>query len=180
MGQMGKWPWQCTTTGLDNSIELWMEKIRQAVTEIWVPQVWQPPAHPPARTVTTIPLQPEGLRGKKKHAIFNIDDLEQGCSISSVWARILFTRERKGFHCHVVIMTTIRCTNVTLRSNTWMVDSVLFPDGMTPGLTAVSHTATWPFSLTIRAPRLSEPPSMVHATFPEMKQDKLYSKSVQS
>ena len=62
---MGKLPWQCTTTGLDNSIELRMEKIRQAVTEIWVPQVWQPPARPPARTVTTIPLQPEGLRGKK-------------------------------------------------------------------------------------------------------------------
>ena len=72
MGQMGKWPWQCTTTGLDNSSELRMEKIRQAVTEIWVPQVWQPPARPPARTVTTIPLQPEGLRGKKNinHAIF--------------------------------------------------------------------------------------------------------------
>ena len=46
-GQMGKLPWQCTTTGLDNSIELRMEKIRQAVTEIWVPQVWQPPARPP-------------------------------------------------------------------------------------------------------------------------------------
>ena len=40
MGQMGKWPWQCTTTGLDNSTELRMEKIRQAVTEIWVPQIW--------------------------------------------------------------------------------------------------------------------------------------------
>ena len=26
-----------------------MEKIRLAVTEIWVPQVWQPPARPPAR-----------------------------------------------------------------------------------------------------------------------------------
>ena len=64
MGQMGKWPWRCTTTGLDNSTELRMEKIHQAVTEIWVPQVWQPPAHPPARTVTTIPLQPGGLRGK--------------------------------------------------------------------------------------------------------------------
>ena len=59
MGQMGKWPWQCTSTGLDNSTELRMEKIRQAVTEIWVPQVWQPPARPPARTVTTIPLEPE-------------------------------------------------------------------------------------------------------------------------
>ena len=65
MGKMGKWPWQCTTTGIDNSTELRMEKIHQAVTEIWVPQLWQPPARPPARTVTTIPLQPEGLRGKK-------------------------------------------------------------------------------------------------------------------
>ena len=36
----------CTTTGLDNSIELWTEKIRQAVTEIWLLQVWQPPARP--------------------------------------------------------------------------------------------------------------------------------------
>ena len=70
MQQMGKWAWQCTTTGLDNSIELRTEKIHQAVTEIWVPQVWQPPARPtarpPARTVTTIPLQPGGLRGKKQ------------------------------------------------------------------------------------------------------------------
>ena len=68
LGQMGKWPWRCTTTGLDNSTELRIEKIHQAVTEIWVPQVWQPPARPPtrpaARTVTTIPLQPGGLRGK--------------------------------------------------------------------------------------------------------------------
>ena len=48
IGKMGKWPWQCTTTGLDNCIELRMEKIRQAVTDIWVPQVWQPPARPPA------------------------------------------------------------------------------------------------------------------------------------
>ena len=74
---MGVWAWQCTTTGLDNSIELRTKKIHQAVTEIWVPQVWQPPAQPPARppaspparpparTVTTIPLQPGGLRGKK-------------------------------------------------------------------------------------------------------------------
>ena len=51
-----------TTIGLENSTELWMEKIRHAVTEIWFPQVWQPPA----LTVTTIPLQPGGLRGEKK------------------------------------------------------------------------------------------------------------------
>ena len=56
---------QCSTIGLDNSTELRMEKIRQAFTEIWVPQVWQPPTRPVAGTVTTIPLQPEGLRGKK-------------------------------------------------------------------------------------------------------------------
>ena len=77
MGQMGIWPWQCTPTGLDNSTELRMEKIHQAVTEIWVPQVWQPPARPaarpPARTVTTIPLQPGGLRGKKCQGIYKND-----------------------------------------------------------------------------------------------------------
>ena len=52
MGQMGIWPWQCTPTGPDNSTELRMEKIRQAVTEMWVPQVWQPPARPPAHLPT--------------------------------------------------------------------------------------------------------------------------------
>ena len=65
--QMGKWPWQCRTTGLDNSTELRMEKIHQEVTEIWVPQIWQPPA----RTVTTIPLQPGGLRGKNLYRATN-------------------------------------------------------------------------------------------------------------
>ena len=63
MGQMGKWPWQCTTTGLDNSTELRMEKIHQEVTEIWVPQVWQPPARPPARPPgpwRQYPSSPEG------------------------------------------------------------------------------------------------------------------------
>ena len=39
MGQMGKWPWKCTTTGLDNSTDFRMEKIRQAITEIRVPQM---------------------------------------------------------------------------------------------------------------------------------------------
>ena len=61
----GKWSWQCTTTGIDISTELRTEKVHQAVTEIWVPQIWQPPTGPPARTVTAIPLQPGGLRGKK-------------------------------------------------------------------------------------------------------------------
>ena len=43
----GKWPWQCTTRGLDNSTELRTEKICEVVTEIWVVRVWQPPACPP-------------------------------------------------------------------------------------------------------------------------------------
>ena len=60
VGRMGKWPWQRTTRSLDNSTELRMAKIRQAVAEIRVPQVWQPPARPPNRPparpdVTTIP-----------------------------------------------------------------------------------------------------------------------------
>ena len=38
MGQMGKWPWHCTTSGLDNSIELQMERICPAVSEICGPQ----------------------------------------------------------------------------------------------------------------------------------------------
>ena len=33
-----KWPWCCTTTGLDNSIELWMVQMHPGVSEIWVPQ----------------------------------------------------------------------------------------------------------------------------------------------
>ena len=33
-----KWPWCCTTTGLDNSIELRMVQIHQGVLEIWVLQ----------------------------------------------------------------------------------------------------------------------------------------------
>ena len=33
-----KWPWCCTTTGLDNSIELRMAQIHPGVSEIWVPQ----------------------------------------------------------------------------------------------------------------------------------------------
>ena len=72
LGQMGKWLWRCTTTGLDNSTELRMEKIHQAVTEIWVPQFGsRPPGRPAARTVTTIPLQPGGLRGKKPPFVFH-------------------------------------------------------------------------------------------------------------
>ena len=78
MGQMGKWTWQCTTTGLDNSIELRMEKIHLAITEIWVPQVWQPPARPHARQPARptepwvqYPSSPEGWGVKKAFIIKN-------------------------------------------------------------------------------------------------------------
>ena len=65
MGQMGKWPWQCATTGLDNPTELRMEKIHQAVRDMGSASLARTPKdRPPARTVTTIPLQPGGLRGK--------------------------------------------------------------------------------------------------------------------
>ena len=66
MGQMGKWSWQCTTTGLDNSTELRMEKIRQAFAEIWVPQVWQPLAARPPRPWRQYPSCPEGWGVKRK------------------------------------------------------------------------------------------------------------------
>ena len=33
-----KWLWCCTTTGRDNSIELWMVQIHPGFSEIWVPQ----------------------------------------------------------------------------------------------------------------------------------------------
>ena len=64
----GKWLWRCTTTRQVNSIKLRMEKIHQAVTEIWVPQVWQPPARPPARTPgpwRQYPSSPEGWGVKR-------------------------------------------------------------------------------------------------------------------
>ena len=64
MGQMGEWPWPCTTRGLDNSTELRMEKIHQAVTEICIPQIWQPPAHPPGPW-RQYPSSPEGWGVKR-------------------------------------------------------------------------------------------------------------------
>ena len=58
-GANGQMTWQCTTTGLDYSTELRIEKIRQAVTEIWVPQFWQLPARPPGPW-RQYPSSPEG------------------------------------------------------------------------------------------------------------------------
>ena len=61
----GKWPWQCTTTGLNNSTELGMEKIRQTVRDMDSTGL---AAAPPARTMTTISLQLIGLmRGKNNN-----------------------------------------------------------------------------------------------------------------
>ena len=66
MGQMVKRPWQCTSRGLDNSTELRIEKICLAVTEIWVPQVWQPPARPPGLW-RQYPSSPEGCGVKSQN-----------------------------------------------------------------------------------------------------------------
>ena len=77
--KMGKWPWQCTTTGLDNSTELRMEKIHQAVTEIWVPQIWQPPARPP-EPWRQYPSNPEGWGVK-----IQIRDFALLTKIFSLW-----------------------------------------------------------------------------------------------
>ena len=44
------------------------EKIRQVVTEIWVPQVWQPPAHPPGPW-RQYPSSPEGWGVKRVQVI---------------------------------------------------------------------------------------------------------------
>ena len=52
MGQMGKWPWQCTTTGLDNSTELsstegrgvkmvWIKKIHVLTITKWCRNWWR-------------------------------------------------------------------------------------------------------------------------------------------
>ena len=67
---MGKWPWQCTTRGLNNSTELQMEKNPSSgyrgmgsANLAAARPAGRPPtrslARPPTRTVT-IPLQPEG------------------------------------------------------------------------------------------------------------------------
>ena len=65
VGQMGNWPWQGTTTGLDNSTELRTVKIHQAVTEIWVPQVWQPPPARPDRDDNTPPARRADQKGNQ-------------------------------------------------------------------------------------------------------------------
>ena len=62
MGQMTMTVHNYRSTSTYNFTELGMEKICQAVTEIWVLQVWQAPARP----VTTIHLQPRRLRGKNR------------------------------------------------------------------------------------------------------------------
>ena len=93
MGQMGKWPWRCTTTGLDNSTELRMEKIHQAVTEIWVPKVWQPPAHPPGPW-RQYPSSPEGWGVKTITTPLNILS-----SVSYILDKCVVARDYSGVLC---------------------------------------------------------------------------------
>ena len=60
----GKWPWQCTSRGLNDSTEpLNGENPSSGYRDMGSASLAA--ARPPARTVATIPLQPGGLRGKK-------------------------------------------------------------------------------------------------------------------
>ena len=88
MGQMGIWLSQCTSTGLDNSTELRMEKICQAVTEIWVPQVWQPPARPPGPW-RQYPSSPEGGGGGCKK--------DDRLAISKIFERVVYNQQYEYF-----------------------------------------------------------------------------------
>ena len=65
IGQMGKWPWQCTTRGLaiPQNFE-WRKSVKRLQRYGFRKSGSRPPGRPPTRTVTTIPLQPWGLRGK--------------------------------------------------------------------------------------------------------------------
>ena len=71
---MGKLPWYCTITGLENSVELRTEKIRPTVSEICIPEPADHPAAP--RSGTTLPLQADGLRGKRHNKKFKNGGLD--------------------------------------------------------------------------------------------------------
>ena len=111
MGQMGKLLWQCTTTGLDNSIELRMEKIRQVVTEIWVPQVWQPPARPP-EPWRQYPSSPKGWGVKSNLPVQGVAGLTR-CFILLPWEPLDDGRSKeKSLIIHGSGTTHRRCVNV--------------------------------------------------------------------
>ena len=92
-GQMGIWPWQCTSTGLENSTELWMEKIRQAVTEIWVrkfgsrPPSRLPEPARPDRDDNTPPARRYHWKADFKWPLVSWDEFRQCCQhqTDSVW-----------------------------------------------------------------------------------------------
>ena len=59
-GANGKWPWVCTTTGLDNSTELQMEKIRHAVRDMGSASLTA--THPDSDENTPPAWRAEGLK----------------------------------------------------------------------------------------------------------------------
>ena len=126
MRQMGKWPWQCTTTGLDNSTALWTEKIHQAVTEIWVPQVWQPPARPPARPPVPwrqYPSSPEGWGvkiGIRFHGnqTFLTKTLRQNSSISLEECFHVWWKYKQMFSMTIPIDSSLIAVSTTKHTQT--------------------------------------------------------------
>ena len=96
MGQMGKWPWLCTNTGLDNSIELWIEKICPVVSETSLP----------TPSDMTILHQLKGLRGKMicgQTVVFDYDhEMNSTCSIiMTKWTVIKL--------CKIFIVLNVTC-----------------------------------------------------------------------
>ena len=89
MGQMGKWLWQCTTTGLDNSIKLWMEKIRQAATEIWVPQSGSRPPDSPPGPWRQYPSSTDGWGVKSYFLYLNIKKASLTWQCHAKWSTAL-------------------------------------------------------------------------------------------
>ena len=57
----------------------------------------RPPGRPPARTVTTIPLQPEGLRGKKTFQSISLTMLQQNLAVRGLPGDCI------PVQCHVTI-----------------------------------------------------------------------------
>ena len=97
--QMGKWPWQFTTTGLDNSTEPRIEKIRQAV--------WQPPARPPGPW-RQYPSSPEGW-GVKSH---NCD-----CQITTIHLVEMFLFGTVSTHNWSIILVISQAIQPTIHES---------------------------------------------------------------
>ena len=84
--------------------------------------IWQPPArspaHPPARTVTTIPLQLEGLRGKK---VWQTDGRTERSVFKAAWSQIKKEKQINA-NQHSCIKNTIqpdKIASTTAKNNNY-------------------------------------------------------------